>query len=105
MSRIRSLFSLLIYCCSAAQLYAAPFVSSDYLKLRSVGSVEFSPDAKRIAYTVENQDGPGKRYSQVWILNIADGKSTLLGSSAEPSSEPAWSPDGRQIAFVGKTRK
>jgi dipeptidyl aminopeptidase/acylaminoacyl peptidase len=103
MSRTRSLFSLLIYCCSAAQLYAAPFVSSDFLKLRSVGSVELSPDAKRIAYTVENQDRPGRRYSQVWILNIADGKSTLLGSSAEPSSEPAWSPDGRRIAFVGKT--
>src|SRR5690349_17271912 len=101
MSRIR----LLIYCHLVAQLYAAPFVSSDFLKLRSVGSVEFSPDAKRIAYTIENQDRPGKRYSQVWILNIADGKSTLLGSSTEPSSEPAWSPDGRRIAFVGKTGK
>ena len=105
MSRTRSLFSLLIFCCSAAQLYSAPLVSSDFLKLRSVGSVELSPDAKRIAYTVENQDRPGKRYLQVWILNIADGKATLLGSSAEPSSEPVWSPDGRRIAFVGKTGK
>lgn len=102
MARTGLLSSLLLYSCSALQLCAASFLSSDYLKLRSVGTVEFSPDAKRIAYTVENQDGSGKRYSQAWILTIADGKSTPLGSSSNQSSEPIWSPDGQQIAFVGK---
>ena len=96
------LAGLLLFSCSAVQLCAAPFLSSDYLKLRSVGTVELSPDAKRIAYTVDNQDGAGKRYSQAWIVTIADGKSTPLGSSSNQSSEPTWSPDGRQIAFVGK---
>ena len=34
--------------------------SGDLLKLRSVSGVQVSPDAARVAYTVDNNDGAGR---------------------------------------------
>ena len=59
--------------------------SSDLLKLRSVSGVEVSPDATRVAYTVENNDGTGRPYGQLWVMTLADGKTTRIGAGNEPS--------------------
>jgi dipeptidyl aminopeptidase/acylaminoacyl peptidase len=75
--------------------------SSDLLKLRSVGEVKFSPEGSHLAYTVINNDGPGRPYSQLWIMTVGDGKSIKLGSDKDPSSNPEWSPDGQWIAYDG----
>ena len=75
--------------------------SSDLLSLRSVTDVQFSPDGSRLAYTVENNDGPGRPYSQIWIVGLGDGKALRIGGEKEVSSRPVWSPDGRWIAFQG----
>ena len=53
--------------------------SSDLLKLRSVSAVEVSPDAARVAYTVENNDGAGRPYGQLWVMTLADGQVVTLG--------------------------
>jgi dipeptidyl aminopeptidase/acylaminoacyl peptidase len=76
--------------------------SSDLLKLRAVGTVQMSPDGARVAYTVENNDGPGRPYGQVWIRTIADERSVRLGGEKEPSGNPEWSPDSRWIAYRGR---
>ena len=73
--------------------------SSDLLNLRSVTDVQLSPDGSRLAYTVENNDGPGRPYSQIWIVGLGDGKAIRIGGEKEVSSRPVWSPDGRWIAF------
>jgi len=76
--------------------------SGDLLKLRSVGDVKMSPDGSRIAYTVINNDGPGRPYSQLWMLNLADNKSINLSGEKGSSSNPEWSPDGQWIAYDGR---
>jgi len=76
--------------------------STDLLKLRSVGEVKLSPDGSRIAYTVINNDGDARPYSQLWLMTVADGKSIKLSSGKEGASGPEWSPDGQWIAYDGK---
>src|ERR1700687_2376490 len=76
--------------------------SSDLFKLRSVGDVQVSPDGTRAAYVVQNNDQPGRPYSQIWVVNLADGQSIRFGGEREPSSAPEWSPDGQWIAYKGR---
>jgi dipeptidyl aminopeptidase/acylaminoacyl peptidase len=57
---------------------ASGFQSSDFLKLRSVSSVQFSPDGARLAYLITRNDGPGRPFGPLWIMTLADGKSICL---------------------------
>ena len=76
--------------------------SSDLLRLRSVSVVVLSPDATRVAYVVENNDGPGRPYGQLWVMTLAEGKSVRVGGEKESSGNPEWSPDGQTIAYRGR---
>lgn len=80
----------------------AQLQSSDLFKLLSVTNVQFSPDGSRIAYVVEKNDGPGRAYGQIWILDVASGHSTRLGAPEESTGGAQWSPDGKSIVFHGK---
>jgi Tol biopolymer transport system component len=76
--------------------------TADFLRLKSVGEAQFSPDQSRIAYMVSNNDGEGRPYSQLWIMNVATGATTRVGDEKSRGSQPTWSPDGTKIAFSGK---
>ena len=56
--------------------------------------------ATRIAYVTETAGGEGQ---VVYALNVADsdgGNPVVLRTSPEPIMSPAWSPDGRWLAYV-----
>lgn len=83
-------------------LYAQNGLQSvDLYRLRSVGDAQFSPDGARIAYTVHSNRETGRPYSQIWIMNVADGKSVRLGGENDRGGDPRWSPDGKSIAYTG----
>jgi dipeptidyl aminopeptidase/acylaminoacyl peptidase len=99
-SRVSLIAVVLVYSSQAtAQARLKP---GELLSLRSVAAVHVSPDAARVAYVVENNDGPGRPYDQVWLMTLADGKSIRLGGDKEPSGNPEWSPDGRWLAYQGR---
>ncbi|HEX5473464.1 MAG TPA: S9 family peptidase [Vicinamibacterales bacterium] len=77
-------------------------VSHDLTRMRDVGQVALSPDGTLVAYAVASNDRPGRPSSQLWVMTLATGHSVRLGGTgAAPSSDAAWSPDGRWIAFHG----
>jgi dipeptidyl aminopeptidase/acylaminoacyl peptidase len=93
---------LLLLAACAVTCFPAGFQSADLLKMRSVGTVQFSPDGSRIAYTVTRNDLPERPVGQLWIMTLADRKSISLSAGDEPSGNPEWSPDGKWIAYSGR---
>jgi dipeptidyl aminopeptidase/acylaminoacyl peptidase len=93
---------LLIGIASAALGQSGRFMSADLYRLRSAGDVAFSPDGAHIAYTVTNNDGPGRPYSQVHVLHVASGRTVKLAKEKDASSGPEWSPDSKWLAYSGK---
>src|SRR6266446_205094 len=81
---------------------AQGLVGSDLSRLRSVGSVELSPDGRRIAYGVVTRDRPGRPYGQLWIMDLATQKSVRVGGEKDSGGGPLWSPDGKWFAFEGR---
>jgi dipeptidyl aminopeptidase/acylaminoacyl peptidase len=100
--RVRAFVLVAALCAAATASAQSRLQSSDFLKLRSVAQVQLSPDGARAAYVVENNDGAGRPYGQIWIMTVADGKSTRVGGEKDPSSDPVWSPDGRSLAYRGR---
>jgi Tol biopolymer transport system component len=55
----------------------------------------FSPDEQRLVFVSTRAAG----YANLWILDLATGKARPLTSGRGGDFRPAWSPDGRWIAF------
>ena len=54
----------------------------------------FSPDEKRIAFTVRAASGEG-----VWMVPVSGGVPVALGEMEGDHASPTWSPDGNWIAY------
>ncbi len=66
----------------------------------TVGSFEWSPDGKEIAFDhTLNPDPSNGGTADISIVSVADAKIRPLVTQAGPDNRPVWSPDGSQIAF------
>src|SRR6266851_5394129 len=70
------------------------------LNLRSISDLQFSPDGNRLAFVVtEPAKGEG-RARHIWIYEKQSGSIRQVTYSAKSESNPRWSPDGKQLAFL-----
>lgn len=83
-----------------AQAPGSPSID-DVIGLERVGSPAISPDGRLVAYTLRETNWDENAYeTEIWIGDAAEGRSWQLTSGAKSSQQPAWSPDGRWVAFV-----
>jgi len=80
-----------------------PLTAETMWQLKRIGNPAISPDGKFAVYGVTRYDAENdKGDADLYLVPTAGGKPQRLTSMKGNESEPAWSPDGRFIAFVAK---
>ncbi|MDF2190874.1 S9 family peptidase [Paraflavitalea sp. CAU 1676] len=91
---------------AVAQSPKEPVKITDMLKIKTAGAVTISKDGSKAAFNVMTIEPDGdsktdfKYNTQVWMVPTDGSSQPRQLTSRESAMQPAWSPDGRQLAFV-----
>jgi dipeptidyl aminopeptidase/acylaminoacyl peptidase len=71
------------------------------IDLKRPGAVALSPDGRLIAFTVSEANWDDNSYeSEIFIAPASGGEPVQLTRGKKSSTAPAWSPDGKWLAFA-----
>src|SRR6266436_494417 len=71
------------------------------LEMKGAFSPEISPDGKRVLYELSRTNWEDNAFERdLWIVDTATGEGHQLTVSKKSSTNAAWSPDGKWIAFL-----
>jgi dipeptidyl aminopeptidase/acylaminoacyl peptidase len=84
----------------SAQTKHVPTVD-ELLTLKTIGAAQISPDGKWVAYTVGYGDFKQDAFvTQIWLADVATGRTFQLTRHDKSSSSPRWSPDSAWLTFL-----
>lgn len=101
----RRLLLAIVCLAIAASMLAQPvrrkITVDDIAAFKDVRSARISPDGQSVVYTVRQRDlKKDENRTHVWLASYDGSRSRQLTFSESSETSPAWSPDGRQIAFL-----
>ena len=73
----------------------------DLFRFKFLQGARLSPDGRTAAYVVSQVD-PAKEeeHAAIWLISLESGETRPLTSGLTHDGSPAWSPDGKQLAFI-----
>jgi len=83
-----------------AQAKRTPTIE-EMLSLKYLSSPRISPDGNFIAYELQETNWKDNQFiRQLWLVNVAKGRSFQLTRGKKSADGASWSPDGKWLAFV-----
>ena len=94
-------FSLSVCVIAALAQQRRAMTFDDILALNNVSDAQVSPDGRYIAYVVAKADmKENATNADLWLVAASGGSPIRLTTSKKNDSQPRWSPDSKQLAFI-----
>jgi Tol biopolymer transport system component len=101
--RVLCALALLLMACGAAAQSKHPITVEDMWAVQRPGAPSLSPDGRWAAVAVVSYDmKENNSTSHIWLLATEGSAQRQLTTHSARDSSPAWSPDGKWIAFLSK---